>query len=199
MKKFLTLALAALMMVSMFAVTASAAETNLLDDSAWTAKNDGGQAVLAFVRENNAWTLKSSADGHSDWAHFVQTVTGLKANTTYVFKMSVTLTAGGMRLDVGSNELPCLYAHQEAEYGETVTFTHELTTGADQTSLEIHVRNNGPAGCGQAIGTINSMTLVEKGAETSDDNADTGSVVPAMITVAFIAVAGVVAASKKRH
>ena len=209
MKKILTLALAALMMVSVFAVTASAADTVTVDPSAWTCHDDAGNVSAG---------MSADADGKitilditPNWTHFSQVVT-VKESTEYVVTFTMNLSSGtGLRFDMYNAsvenstalESNCIFENIEgADNNKDVVVKLEYKTAEGQTQLKVDFRSgrswSEDPWFKKAVGTVSNFSIVEKTADAGD-NADTGSIVPAMITVAFIAAAGVVVASKKRH
>ena len=209
MKRILALVLAAVMMTAVLAFSASAAD-NLLDNTKWECKNDSGSLVPG------ASGITVGADGkveltalQTQWLHLVQKVT-VKAGTTYSLEIVATLSEGGLRVDhdgEGSanengfveNQLKYETAGPDStavDYGKKVTFKLEIKTKADQTELTVDLRNCCSAAAdpwySKAVGTIDSITLVEAGGSSSgeDTNPGTSDVLASVAVIASVAAAG---------
>ncbi len=229
MKKIMSLVLVALMTVAVFAISVSAAETNLIDPTKWVCQNDAGDVI------NGLSGITAGADGkieltalQNQWLHLVQEVT-VEPGATYDFTLVCNLTEGGLRLDHsgsveggyvndgGMTEVNLRYADKEAAYGTKVTFTAAIVVADDQSTLKIDIRNSHGADADpwyvKGVGVIESVTLVKRtadagtdvgantdtGTDAGNDNADTADFVPAVIVLATVAVIGTAVVSKKRR
>ncbi len=199
MKRTFSLIAAVALVLSMLALSASAAETNLIDNSKWAVVNDADGQLLG-------WTF--NADGTSalttdvaNWAHAKQTIT-VEPSTAYVFSLTVNLTGGVMRLDVhkadGSvEEIGLVVANVGGAYGQDTTFNIDITTEANQTEFVVDLRNSGPGG-EQAVGQIKSVSFAKKGSDSSD-NAGTSDITAVVIVAAAVAAASAIFVAGKRH
>ncbi len=213
LRKILTLALTALMMISILAVSASAADAVTIDPAAWKCQNDGAEPQIGITADANGTINLGAAAGN--WLHFAQVVT-VKANTEYVLTFTTNLTEGsGVRVDLkgivgGANEtgfveVNCRFEDKEGAAVNTDVVWEVPFTTDDVTELDIHFRNGRSISqdpwFGKAVGTISNISIVEKvategGDDNSNDNADTADFLPAVIIVGFAAAAVVVATKK---
>ncbi|MBP5255736.1 MAG: hypothetical protein J6Z80_01645, partial [Clostridia bacterium] len=138
------------------------AQSGLIDPSAWVCQDDEGNGKTDISVGSDGTVVLSGSE--QQWLHLVQTVS-VRPNTKYNFEVDLNLEEGSLRADFPALgiEMGIVVANQGGEYGQRMTFRFDITTAADMTSLEVHLRNNGPTGQGK--GTIYAFTMTAEGGD----------------------------------